>query len=71
LAPLLQRLAADSLRLGGREFVAPTQGNFRRGQGIREVGQGIGGSAAILMSISPVGVPPVDLLLTGRISMAK
>jgi hypothetical protein len=71
LAKLRQRVAVNSLRPRGSEFVAPAQGKFRGGQGIRKVGQGIGDSAVIRMPMSAVGLPSVDLSLTGRISMAK
>jgi hypothetical protein len=70
LAQLLQRVAPNSLRVRGREFVAPAQGKFQDGQGIRKIGQGIGDSAVTRMPMSPVGLPSVDLSLTGRNLMA-
>jgi hypothetical protein len=71
LAQLRQRVAANSLRPRGSEFVAPAQETFRGWQGIRKVWQGIGDSAVTRMPIPPVGLPCVDLLLTGRILMAE
>jgi hypothetical protein len=71
LAQLRQRVAPNSLRLRGSEFVAPAQGKFRGAQGIRKVGHGIGDSAVIRMPMSAVGLPSVALSLTGRNLMAK
>jgi hypothetical protein len=71
LAQLSQRVAPNSLRLRGREFVAPAQGKFRGWQGIHKVGQGIGDSAVTRPPMSPVGLPSIDLSLTGRNLMAK
>jgi hypothetical protein len=53
LAQLRQRVAVNSLRLRGSEFVAPAQGKFRGWQGIHKVGQGIGDSA-LTMTVRPL-----------------
>jgi hypothetical protein len=42
IAPPPPRLAANSLRLWGKEFIVPGQGNFQPRQGIHEAGWGIG-----------------------------
>jgi hypothetical protein len=45
LAPLRQRVAANSLCLKGSEFVPRAAKLFEGSQGIRKAGQGIGNSA--------------------------
>jgi hypothetical protein len=71
LEQLRQRVAANSLRLRGREFVRPAQGNVSTLAGNSQGRQGIGASAVTRMPMSPVGLSSVDLSLTGRILMAQ
>ena len=74
LALPLQRLARNSLRRTGREFVAPGQGNFSSRAGNFRAWQGIDDHATNLLPIR-VHVSrcrsDVGLILTGRILVAS